>query len=91
MKHKCPIDGCTRMLNREYLMCGPHWHMLPKDLQGRVYALWGLAVAQVLWARGVLPDHSDERQKAKREKLATYMAYARLCGTLEMEAEHAKG
>lgn len=42
-----------------------------------------MAVAQILHVRGILPDHSDERTKRKRERVALYMDYARACGTLE--------
>lgn len=46
-KHDCPIDGCAERLPPRILMCKPHWKMLPRDLQQRVYATWenGLGIA----------------------------------------------
>lgn len=39
--HECPIDGCNRKVPDERLMCGPHWHRVPAQLQRRVYVTWG--------------------------------------------------
>ena len=34
----CRVDGCGVTHDRNYLVCGTHWRMLPPDLQGRINA-----------------------------------------------------
>ena len=36
----CRVDGCGVLHNRNYLVCGMHWRMLPPDLQGRINAAY---------------------------------------------------
>ncbi len=40
MSHICPVQECTIPLPDHILMCLPHWRLVPKPLQGRVYAEW---------------------------------------------------
>ena len=39
----CAAIGCENTIPRRRLMCGPHWHMLPPDLQldvNMAFAAW---------------------------------------------------
>lgn len=39
----CPVDGpelCTRYVRSGQLMCGPHWHAVPRSLKGAVWHAW---------------------------------------------------
>ena len=36
--HECNAPGCHEQIHRRYLMCGPHWAMLPGELQADVHA-----------------------------------------------------
>lgn len=38
--HQCFALGCTAMVSPRLLMCGPHWRLVPKPLQGTIYALY---------------------------------------------------
>ena len=34
MSHRCPATGCTEILEEQWkFMCGPHWHLIPAELQ----------------------------------------------------------
>jgi hypothetical protein len=37
MSHRCPGRGCKATVDDRQLMCGRHWHMVPKPLQLAVY------------------------------------------------------
>lgn len=37
---RCPIAGCPRRRETDHLMCGRHWHRVPRALQDRVYRTW---------------------------------------------------
>jgi hypothetical protein len=37
-KHNCPIEACTAGRGEGQIMCRPHWDLVPKALQRRVYA-----------------------------------------------------
>lgn len=36
----CSARGCTRRIRHPELMCGPHWDMVPSQLQTEVAELW---------------------------------------------------
>lgn len=38
--HHCHAYGCKTPVKPELLMCGPHWGMVPKDMQSRVWATY---------------------------------------------------
>jgi uncharacterized protein YjbJ (UPF0337 family) len=38
--HQCPVDGCSLRVGDKFLMCGKHWRMVPRALQGEVWARW---------------------------------------------------
>jgi hypothetical protein len=38
--HDCPGPRCTRRVPDRLLMCGPHWRLVPADLQRAVYAAY---------------------------------------------------
>jgi hypothetical protein len=40
MPHTCHAIGCNRDIPPERLMCYPHWKMVPKYLQRRVWATY---------------------------------------------------
>lgn len=44
--HRCPIEGCTHQLPTHILMCKPHWAMVPKHVQQRVYKAWNGGAVQ---------------------------------------------
>ena len=35
--HKCPVHGCTIQVDDRFLMCRPHWRLVPADLAAAVY------------------------------------------------------
>jgi hypothetical protein len=35
--HDCVVPGCPVRLHARYLMCRPHWRMVPRGLQAGVY------------------------------------------------------
>lgn len=35
--HLCHASGCQRVVPERLLMCGPHWRMVPRVLQARVW------------------------------------------------------
>lgn len=37
MLHACHALGCTVQVQAKYLMCRPHWAMVPRQLQGQVW------------------------------------------------------
>lgn len=37
-RHPCAALGCVRVIPTAMLMCGPHWRMVPRILQRRVWA-----------------------------------------------------
>ena len=36
----CRVHGCEARHDRDYLVCGLHWRMLPSELQGRINAAY---------------------------------------------------
>jgi hypothetical protein len=38
--HACAAPGCTRKIGHTFLMCRPHWNLVPKSLQLSVYRTW---------------------------------------------------
>lgn len=36
--HKCPAQNCRTTVGGAFLMCAPHWRMVPADVQREVYA-----------------------------------------------------
>lgn len=38
--HRCAAVGCTATIRRGLLMCGFHWHMVPRPLQLAVHRTW---------------------------------------------------
>ena len=34
----CRVDGCWVLHDRDYLVCGTHWRLLPPDVRGRINA-----------------------------------------------------
>lgn len=38
--HTCHAEGCETSCKPEYLMCGRHWRMVPRDVQRAVYAAY---------------------------------------------------
>jgi hypothetical protein len=66
MTHQCPAKGCTRTVPNHLLMCGPHWHMVPKPLQSDVWAAYyGAGVGSI-----ELLDAQSEAIYAVNQKLA---------------------
>ena len=48
--HRCPPTGCREQVPDKYLMCAPHWAMVPAPFQRAVYAAlrdYGLGSAQL--------------------------------------------
>lgn len=39
-KHSCPVGGCPSWVPADKLMCAPHWRLVPRDIQRRVYAAY---------------------------------------------------
>lgn len=35
--HRCHVKGCTKIVPLKMLMCAPHWHLCPADLQRQVW------------------------------------------------------
>lgn len=35
--HPCAAPGCVRSVTDDFLMCAPHWRLVPRDLQVEVY------------------------------------------------------
>ena len=56
-KHKCPKDGCDKMLTWQRLACRPHWFSLSLPTRKRVLFAWaggrGLPTTEYLQARAV--------------------------------------
>ena len=40
LERVCRVDGCGARHDRNYLVCGVHWRMLPPELQGRINAAY---------------------------------------------------
>lgn len=38
--HRCPADGCTRLVPNEQLACRIHWARVSRPTQRRVYAAY---------------------------------------------------
>jgi hypothetical protein len=38
--HPCPAGPCPRAVPNHLLMCGPHWHMVPRPIQRAVNAAY---------------------------------------------------
>jgi hypothetical protein len=38
--HECHAEGCARQVPPAFLMCAPHWRMVPRALQARVWATY---------------------------------------------------
>lgn len=36
----CPITSCRAQIRANHLMCYPHWKLVPRPLQMRVYATY---------------------------------------------------
>jgi len=36
-KHTCHAEGCAKRVPPRFLMCAPHWYMVPNELQAEVY------------------------------------------------------
>jgi len=41
-RHLCHADGCTRAVAERFLMCRPHWRMVPRRLQAAVWDAYRL-------------------------------------------------
>lgn len=35
--HKCPVRGCSIMVDDRHLMCRPHWRKVPPQIASSVY------------------------------------------------------
>lgn len=40
MAHTCHAERCTTPCKPEYLMCGRHWRMVPRQIQREVWAAY---------------------------------------------------
>ena len=56
-RHKCPKDGCTKMMPHDRLACRPHWFSISFATRKRVLFAWaggrGIADTAYLEARAV--------------------------------------
>lgn len=41
-KHVCHVHPCGAKVNPCYLMCKPHWDMVPQDLRDEIYKYYRL-------------------------------------------------
>lgn len=39
-RHACPAPGCDRLISDRFLMCKPHWDLVPRDIAQRVNRAW---------------------------------------------------
>lgn len=51
------VPGCGSTCAPEHLMCAEHWHMVPKDIQERVYQTW-----RWFTGREPMPEGTDRRR-----------------------------
>jgi hypothetical protein len=62
--HACPARRCRRRIPMHLLMCGPHWRMVPPDLQHAVQAAYssgrGLGTLALLQAQAAAIAHVNE-------------------------------
>jgi len=66
--HRCPADGCDKQVGPLLLMCGWHWHMVPKHLQRAVYSAWDHGAGAGTKAHAAACDAAIQ---AVNQKLAT--------------------
>jgi hypothetical protein len=64
--HPCHARGCDRQIAPELLFCGPHWRLVPEELQKRV---WSGYRAYLRWKRS-----REEYVRAKREAIEAVAA-----------------
>jgi hypothetical protein len=38
--HACAVPGCGRAISTSYLMCVPHWRLLPPDRADTLWFAW---------------------------------------------------
>lgn len=85
--HHCHALGCKRSCPPAWLMCKPHWHMVPPELQTEVYRTVKLRGRSVDWtwapwwraqAKAIAHvAHIDEPNESKRDAyLARELAFA---------------
>lgn len=79
MPHKCHAQNCAREIPPRYLMCGPHWAMVPRAMQKAVRNTYRLgqevdknpSEEYICAARAAiaLVAKREERQRAPRSAL----------------------
>lgn len=52
-KHKCAAFGCKSLVPYRFLMCQPHWRLVPPAVQRDVYAAWNEGVKTAAWTKAV--------------------------------------
>lgn len=67
---KCPVDGCNEEHGSHLFMCPAHWRMVPKDLQGEVYAAYRARKAAATGDAAKYRPAAARHEKAKRAALA---------------------
>lgn len=40
MRNRCGALRCSKRIKPDYLMCGPHWAMVPKPIKDEVWAAY---------------------------------------------------
>lgn len=69
LKHKCLAHDCAKRIDARFLMCAPHWSLVPGPIQKRVYAAYrpgqDITTASQAWH-----DAADEAKQAVRDALA---------------------
>lgn len=69
--NRCVAIGCTTTIRRGMLMCGWHWHQVPKPIQTNVHRTW----RAVLRNKGIESRRAyDAAVKAAIDAVYTYQA-----------------
>lgn len=67
MKHKCYIKTCNEQIESKYLMCMPHWKIVPLKIQRAVWATFNNKAQNWQFAAEMASAHVLEALKCQKK------------------------
>ena len=75
--------ACGKPIGIAFLMCAPHWHLVPRAMQTEVYRTWGAV------KRGTVGDASDRVASVQNYRAARDAAVNHARKRIEEGTPHA--
>lgn len=63
--YTCPVKGCDRRIQRDWLMCSQHWYRVPMKLRRDVTNSWNERLRALEGRNGPYDHAADVHERAK--------------------------